>query len=335
MTRADPRLWRLVAGGETGPAGNGGGLTFVLLLEFLQTGGGAGERWIWDGYIGHGHVVLLCGAPKSGKTTLVSHLSVAVATGTPFLGRPVEKCPVLWLGLEEARTTVQRRFSQLVAQSPDIPLYVHVGPLPPGVSLEDVIADLREKIAYYRVGLAIIDTLAFFWRLPDENDSSLVIRHISPLLALARETEVGLLLLHHLRKSPGDAGADIRGSSALFASVDVALILRRDGYSPTRRILEAHSRFDETPARLVLDYDLSVPAWRCLGGAEEVRRQDVQEEILGVLSDEPQTTNEIAEAIDRRKADVIRALKELLDMGCVRRDGTGRRGDPARWTLAR
>ena len=50
---------------------------------------------------------------------------------------------------------------------------------------------------------------------------------MSPLLDLAHETGVALILVHHERKSGGEAGRGIRGASSLFAAADQILLLDR------------------------------------------------------------------------------------------------------------
>jgi hypothetical protein len=54
----------------------------------------------------------------------------------------------------------------------------------------------------------------------NENENSAVTAEMSPLLDLAHETGVALILVHHERKSGGEAGRGIRGASSLFAAAD-------------------------------------------------------------------------------------------------------------------
>ncbi len=86
----------------------------------------------------------------------------------------------------------------------------------------------------------------------DENDAAEVTQAMKPLLALARDTGACVLLIHHARKSEGSYGDEIRGSGALFAAVDIAMILKRHEVQ-TQRVLHAISRYPETPAEIVLE----------------------------------------------------------------------------------
>jgi hypothetical protein len=53
---------------------------------------------------------------------------------------------------------------------------------------------------------------------------------VKPLLQLARDSGACVLLIHHARKSEGQYGDEIRGSGALFALVDVAIVMKRHEY---------------------------------------------------------------------------------------------------------
>ena len=64
----------------------------------------------------------------------------------------------------------------------------------------------------------------------DENDAAQVEAGISPLLWLARETNVAVWAIHQTRKSGGDYGLDFRGSDALIATVDIAISMQRPKY---------------------------------------------------------------------------------------------------------
>src|SRR5260221_7248872 len=47
------------------------------------------DDWIWPGILRPGQITLMTALPKTGKTTLLSHLLVHRQSGTPLLDRPV------------------------------------------------------------------------------------------------------------------------------------------------------------------------------------------------------------------------------------------------------
>ena len=100
--------------------------------------------------------------------------------------------------------------------------------------------------------MVIIDTLATFWKVKDENDAGAMTQAVIPLLNLARESGACVLLIHHSRKSEGAYGDEIRGSSALFALVDIAVIMKQHEVETQRKLI-AMSRYPETPSELLVE----------------------------------------------------------------------------------
>src|SRR5438105_1910415 len=76
---------------------------------------GAGEprlSWLWDGYLARGKVTALISPPKSGKTTLLSHLLARCAQGGLLAGRAVAPARALVVS-EEAASDWDARCRQL------------------------------------------------------------------------------------------------------------------------------------------------------------------------------------------------------------------------------
>lgn len=179
--------------------------------------------WVLDEYLPAGGLVLLAGKPKEGKTTFGYELAVRVAQGLPFLGRETRQGAVLILALEEHERDVQIRLHNLGASSLG-GLFVHVGP---SRATATVLARVTSFAKEQGVELILVDTISAFWRIENENDAAEMTQVVKPLLRLARESGACVLLIHHARKSEGSYGDEIRGSGALFALVDVALVMKR------------------------------------------------------------------------------------------------------------
>ena len=63
-----------------------------------------------------------------------------------------------------------------------------------------------------------VDSLSKFWSVEDENDATQVTAELERLLDLARQTGVGIIVIHHLRKSGGiDKRADRRAAVLWYA----------------------------------------------------------------------------------------------------------------------
>lgn len=277
--------------------------------------------WRWDRYLADGTVTLLASFMKVGESTLAYPLAVAVAQDRPFLGYSTRQGGVLILAVEEHPRDVKRRLRRF-GMRPEDPIHVHAGPL---VYAPATFRDLRQFIEAQKIALVILDTLPTFWDVQDENDNAELIQQATPLLTLARETNVVMLLLHHEGKSGGEGGRGIRGASALFGIVDQALLLdRRQGGTPTQRVLRATGRYDETPRELVIA--LAGDEYRRVGTAQEVKADARQLMVRDVLSDEPQDVKGLAHETKLTAKQVRDALTALGRR--VIREGGGKRGNP-------
>jgi AAA domain len=283
--------------------------------------------WVWERYMAEGSLAVLAAFMKVGKSTLAYALAVAVAQGRPFLGLKTLRGPVLLLAVEEHGRDVRRRLEGFGARPTDL-IHVHVGSLP-----NDAVTfrSLREFVRREAIVLVLLDTLSFFAALRDEDDNAEMIRAVKPLLALARDTEAAVLLVHHESKRGGEGGRSIRGASALLGLVDQALILEgRQGGRPTERVLKAVGRYDETPAELVID--LEGNAWRRLGSPEEVSTEASEARVLSALAGGAwHETGAIATHVSVSD----RMVRKLLDGpgDRVDRRGEGRKGSPYAYRL--
>jgi phage/plasmid primase-like uncharacterized protein len=280
--------------------------------------------WILEDYLPAGSLALIAGKPKEGKTTLVYEFAVKVAQGGVFLGRTTRKGGVLILAVEEHRRDVKLRLQNLGAEGLD-DLYLHIGALSPTPTF---FAHLSTFIHDHDIRLVIIDTLAAFWSVDNENDASEMTKAVKPLLRLARESEACILLIHHARKSEGSHGDEIRGSGALFGLVDIAIVMKRHSVE-TQRLLQAQSRYPETPSELVLE--LREHGYVALGDPAAVGKADKLRRLRAVLTDDPQETESLAKKAGLSRRDATRLLDLLVKDEETIREGKGKRNDPHRF----
>lgn len=189
-----------------------------------------------------------------------------------------------------------------------------------------------------RLDVVIFDTLASLWPCSDENDASKVLLALTPLHHLTR-AGAAVLLVHHPRKSDGGEGQASRGSSALPGWVDVILEWRRfdpQSQEDCRRTLKGFSRFDETPADVVVE--LTAGGFRTVGNRGDAKRSDRLEGIADLVPETPpgMTVEEVRDAwSDGTPRPGIRTLRGDLGVGVSEnrwhRTGTGNKGDPARY----
>jgi RecA-family ATPase len=278
-------------------------------------------EWVFEDYLPAGGLVILAGKPKEGKTTLTYELVVKVAKGEPFLGRDTKKGGVLVLGLEEHPRDMGLRLRSLAPDN--LPnLFVFAKPIQPTA---DTLDQIKRFVIEHEIKLILIDTLGAFWNLRDENDAAEVGRAIKPILALARDSGACVLLIHHARKSEGTYGDEIRGSGALFAAVDVALILKRHDIEK-QRTLHAISRYPDTPSEMVLE--LREAGYVSLGDPAKLNRQAKRDKMKSVLSEAWREPKALAKLAGVPVRDSYRLLTELHESAEADREGEGRKGSP-------
>jgi len=277
--------------------------------------------WVLEDYFPVGGLGLLAAKPKEGKTTIGYELAVKVALGLPFLGRQTRQGAVLILALEEHGREVRMRLRNLGAGELD-GLFVHVGPLEPTATILDSVRTFAQE---HGVRLILIDTLSAFWKIENENDAAEMTKAVKPLQTLARESGACVLLIHHARKSEGKHGDEIRGSGALFAAVDVALILKRHEVK-TQRLLQAQSRYPETPSELVVE--LRESGYVALGDPASVGKATRLSKLTATLSEQWEQAEMIVKRAGLSTREGYRLLNILVEKGKVLRDGKGRKGSP-------
>lgn len=280
----------------------------------------AETHWILHGYAARGELTVLAGPPKVGKTTILAHLATHVARGYGFLDRVVQQCPVLWIDLEQHPRRTAKLFKPL--ETDDAPIYVF--------SYGSLAFDLEAFIKEYAIGLVVIDSLSKYWDVQDENDSVQVTHAIQALRELALNTDCAIVLIHHTRKSGGQDGMEVRGSGALTAAVDVSVSIKRDYAVENRRVLEAISRDEATPRTLLVEYEGGI--YRALGTVGEVKDREERRLLVDALSDEPLTTGELTEATELSERSIRRLTKQLYQENAIQQKGTGKKGDPFRFS---
>lgn len=283
-------------------------------------------RWAVEGIVPEG-VTLLGGKPKQGKSWLCLGLCVAVASGGVALGtKPVEKGEALYLGLEDNERRLQRRLTQMLGEEecPDGLYYETAWPrLHEGG--ETALDEWLQEHPDCR--LVVVDTLAKTRR---ETSGNNVYRDdysaLEPLLPIAAEHQVSIIVVHHLRKGEATDPLDmVSGSTGLTGGVDNVLILA-PGRGQSDATLYVAGRDIEEPAELALNKDKETAGWTILGDAAEHSRSELRNAILAVLQEagEPMGPKEVADALEREDHDAVRQrLYQMTKSGDAKRVGRG------------
>jgi len=287
--------------------------------------------WVIDDVAARGHLTMLSGKAKSGKSYLAAGLAVACAHGGGTVaGIKCHAARILYIDAENGSAEVHRRVRLLGLDAPDrFEIYGAAGfDLARDLGL---IAKLVEK---HRPELLILDSYRSLWG-GDENDSASVSRALDPVRVLVHDRNVAGILIHHANR----AGHQ-RGSTAIDASVEHLLLLTHqegDDDRRRRKLVNTDSRF----AREADDRWLRIDADEALGcvfideveSCESVRTfaapvvAQLTTEIVAAISDGAMTLADVARAVGRGPKDG--SVRNAL--GALQRDGTIEKGSDGRW----
>ena len=292
-------------------------------------------EYVWYGYLAKGAVTELAAKPKVGKTRLALEIVRCVLAGEEMLGHATFRCPVLYMTEQGHGSFITQTRASHLHDSRD---GFHV--LLRGPVRRLGWAEVGElAVAYVKehgIGLVVIDTLSEWASIrgDDENSAGAAMAAMAPLNAIAT-TGAAVLAVRHERKGSGDVGESARGSSAFGGGMDILMALRRTrGHGhETRRELYAVGRFDDAPPVLTMEYDLETHSYSLVMAGADVRKREVELNILEIL---PQlqgwalSVAEICEQLDVPDKTARRALKDLTVSGVIkqgtqpREDGFGR-----------
>ena len=246
-------------------------------------------------------VYILAGAPKIGKSFLVTQLAYHVSTGEKLWGFDVMQGTVLYLALEDSFQRIQSRMFKMygVNDADAHHFATTAGKLGNGLEtqLENFVSDHPDT------RLIIIDTLQKI-RQSEKQGYAGDYEIIGELKAFADDHGLCVLLVHHTRKQPAaDSFNTISGSSGLLGCADGAIMMKKKTRSGTEAALEISGR-DLPDQVLYLKRDMDTLLWECDGaenGPQEEQPDPILESAAGLVSpDHPVwigSPTEFAEAI--------------------------------------
>lgn len=293
-------------------------------------------RWLVNELWSEQGVGIVGGEPKCFKSFLSLEMALAVASGSPCLGRfeVVHPGRVLLFAAEDALHVVReraeaiakRRKLDLAALALDVittPI-VRLDREPDRAALVRAVDELRPR-------LLVLDPFVRLHRI-DEN----VAAEVAPLLAflrqLQRDYQVSVLLVHHARKgaSRTRAGQALRGSSELHAWGDSNLYMRRGG--DTVSLTTEHRAAASGPIRplkLVVDgesvaLELLEPATH---DAPEPVLVSPEQRVNEALSQakSPVSLRHLRQLCQMRMSNLSAILARLIDEGLVVKEAEGYR----------
>ncbi|MBF0594599.1 MAG: bifunctional DNA primase/polymerase [Candidatus Omnitrophica bacterium] len=285
-------------------------------------------EWIWRGYLGAGIVTLFSARPKVGKTTLLFHLLKATLAKGKFLGHETFLKKKILLLSEEPLSLLKRRIEKHGLESDDFLII-------PRFRLRnwaEAVAYVNHGVVKEGVELVVIDTVAAFWGVQNENDATHIMEALRPIQEVVQKHKVALLLIHHLRKADGEEGTAHRGSGALVGAVEIVLEMGKRPSSKEQRLLNGIGRYEETPSEVVIE--LREDGYHALGSPDQTSFEEVRVKVLAVVSDHMEAPIDSKAIEDRlpepkpKKTNLKDVLANLTSTGLVEQIGKGVRNSP-------
>jgi putative DNA primase/helicase len=186
-------------------------------------------RWLWRGWLAHGKLHVLAGAPGTGKTTSAMSIAASVSGGRalPCGQRPDRGTVVIWSGEDDPADTLIPR---LIAAGADLSRVRFVGDF--YQDGQRVPFDPARDVPKLATAIAGIDDVALLIVDPlvsavsgDSHKNAEVRRGLAPLVELAAKIDAALLGITHYSK--GTQGRDplerVSGSLAFGALARVVM----------------------------------------------------------------------------------------------------------------
>lgn len=218
-------------------------------------------KFFVDGVFPEESLLCIYGPPGCGKSFLTVDLACCVATGQPWLGRKVEKGPVLYVAAEGGRGYRKRVMAwkaarQLSGTSIEVFFILEPANLHGSVDIEHILS--AADSLPFPPSLVVFDTLHRSMTGGDENSAQDVGLVMDRAAKIKRELQCSVLFNHHTRKD-GDAE---RGSFAIRGSVET-LAQVRDTEDGEWRELACEKQKDFDPFD-PLKFDLRVQSDSCV-----------------------------------------------------------------------
>lgn len=271
-------------------------------------------------------LVLLAGDPKAGKSLLLQHLAVCVATGQPAWGSlPVEEGDVLYISNEGGERSFRQRLMLMLDGEPaPTRLWATETKENLGYRLEMQLEGWLSQANDPR--LVVIDTYSSV--APEGRG---VNRHQDDYNALAgladlasRYGDTLFMMVHHTRKAEGETDVmhRISGSQGMTAATDGNAVLSRQ--PAARRCLLSVRPRNAEECDLVLERHPDTLRWSVVGSDEKSGLSEPRQKVLEWLTEHgPAGPKDIASGTGLSHDGVRQLLPEMAKAMQVARTGRG------------
>jgi hypothetical protein len=283
-------------------------------------------------------LTIVYGPPGSHKTNVLLDLSLAVATGQPWLpglpgegflaGYAVNQAPVLWVDVDSGQDVLKERvaaFARAYAARAETPFSWLSFPMPP-IQAAKGLEDFTVFAKAHAARLIVFDNLLRIAGVQDENSSAMD-GPMAALRQLAEATDAAVVVIHHRRKQvqADRAGDTMRGHSSIESAIDAGLLVSREDDIVRVKCTKARRKpIEDFAARWTFEHaedEKTLQVARFFRAKDEGRQEAADAmlklRILKVLreSGEPLNKSIVVEKVGGRRTTAIKALEELAEDG--------------------
>jgi hypothetical protein len=292
--------------------------------------------WLWSGYAAAGTVTLFAGRHKGGKSTLLFEFIGAMCEAREhYLGHALTPSPVVLL-TEEGDETLRPKLEPIAEEARERIRVLSRSDVTPRGEYDwmQAVRDAGLEALEWGARLVVVDTLAFWGQIRDENDNSLM-QEVVGVLSELTVKGLAVILVHHARKEGGEDGNAIRGASSLQGAVDIIVEMVKpiadadDEEASTERELRSIGRFPGIPEALRIK--LAEGRYKVIGEGTKAQMKNLSGEarVLAIIKDAyPETIDgaSIRESSGQTKETSNRFLRGLEKAGTIESfdDGKGR-----------
>lgn len=287
-------------------------------------------QFIVDGLIPLG-LTVLAGAPKVGKSWLSLDIALSVARGTAVLDESAHRCTkgaVLYLALEDSERRLRDRTEQLLGTGSDWPQNLFFETEWPRMDTDGLERLDRWIEAAQGVRLIVIDVFQKFRSIGSQAGYQQDYRDLTKLHDLARDRQIGIILVHHLRKTGGsDPFERITGSAGFLGVPDTNIVLDK-GRGSTRLLVQGRD-IDQFSREIL--FDPLARTWRFARPSLVVKHPE-RDRIRAILLASPSSLSAVAIAAQTGQTAnaVSKMLGEMVNDRQVVKAGWGLYADPSR-----
>lgn len=195
----------------------------------IYNGQKSDAEWLIKDTVNANGMCVLAGPPQSGKSFIALEMAMAVAHGTDYNGKRVEKGAVVYQAGEGQRGFHKRveAYREHFGRE-DVPFVLLQEPINlfgDESTVVDFIGEVLAWEAFYgeKVRMLVIDTFSAATPGVNENASDHVTTVLARLQRIQKECDCTVLVLHHMNAD----GSRVRGHSSLQGNVDNVLICRK------------------------------------------------------------------------------------------------------------